>query len=153
MAYLEGAESLFAAAAEKALAAADCKTNDVDIIVTISSTGIATPSLEARVASRMEHARQLLSFLDALRPLHPGLGRFHFYDKRTKTALPADTLEACEAALQAGVVVWRTGRVDQTSYQQRFFVERRDGTWENPADGARFREDVHDVHRILQGSP
>jgi len=53
VAYLEGAGSLFVAAAEKALAAADCKTNDVDIIVTISSTGIATPSLEARVASRM----------------------------------------------------------------------------------------------------
>jgi alkylresorcinol/alkylpyrone synthase len=53
VAYLEGAGSLFVAAAEKALAAADCKTNDVDIIVTVSSTGIATPSLEARVASRM----------------------------------------------------------------------------------------------------
>jgi alkylresorcinol/alkylpyrone synthase len=53
VAYLEGAESLFVAAADKALAAADCKTNEVDIIVTISSTGIATPSLEARVASRM----------------------------------------------------------------------------------------------------
>jgi hypothetical protein len=81
-----------------------------------------------RVASRTELGRQLLSFLDALRPLHPGLGRFHAYDKRTRTASPADTLEACEAALQAGVVAWRTGRVDRTSYQQRFFAERREAS-------------------------
>jgi alkylresorcinol/alkylpyrone synthase len=52
-AYLAGAQDLFVAAAEKALDAADCAANDVDIIVTISSTGIATPSLEARVAGRM----------------------------------------------------------------------------------------------------
>jgi hypothetical protein len=81
-----------------------------------------------RVANRTALGRQLLSFLDALRPLHPGLGRFQYLDKRTKVASPADTLEACEAALQAGAVAWRTGRVDRTSYQQRFFVERRDGS-------------------------
>lgn len=52
-AYLEGAQALFVAAAEKALAKSGCGADEVDIVVTVSSTGIATPSLEARVASRM----------------------------------------------------------------------------------------------------
>jgi alkylresorcinol/alkylpyrone synthase len=52
-AYLEGAQDLFVAAADKAIAAAGCRAGDIDTIVTISSTGIATPSLEARVAGRM----------------------------------------------------------------------------------------------------
>ena len=52
-AYLEGAEALFVDAATKALANAGLKAADVDTIVTVSSTGIATPSLEARVAGRM----------------------------------------------------------------------------------------------------
>ena len=52
-AYLEGAQDLFVAAAEKAMDAAGCTASDVDTIVTISSTGIATPSLEARAASRL----------------------------------------------------------------------------------------------------
>ncbi|MGH1480802.1 MAG: type III polyketide synthase [Geminicoccales bacterium] len=52
-AYLEGAEALFIDAANNALEAADCKASDVDTIVTVSSTGIATPSLEARVAATM----------------------------------------------------------------------------------------------------
>jgi alkylresorcinol/alkylpyrone synthase len=52
-AYLEGAQDLFVAATEKALAAAGCRAGDIDTIVTVSSTGIATPSLEARVAGRM----------------------------------------------------------------------------------------------------
>jgi alkylresorcinol/alkylpyrone synthase len=52
-AYLEGAQDLFVAAAENALAASACRASDVDTIVTISSTGIATPSLEARVAGRL----------------------------------------------------------------------------------------------------
>jgi alkylresorcinol/alkylpyrone synthase len=52
-AYLEGAQELFVAAANKALAAAGCRAGDIDTIVTVSSTGIATPSLEARVAGRM----------------------------------------------------------------------------------------------------
>lgn len=52
-AYLDGAQDLFVDAATRALAAAGCQASDVDTIVTISSTGIATPSLEARVAGRM----------------------------------------------------------------------------------------------------
>lgn len=52
-AYLEGAHQLFVDAATKALDAANVGAADVDTVVTISSTGIATPSLEARVAARM----------------------------------------------------------------------------------------------------
>ena len=52
-AYLEGAEALFVDAATKALGTADLKAADIDTIVTVSSTGIATPSLEARAAKRM----------------------------------------------------------------------------------------------------
>jgi alkylresorcinol/alkylpyrone synthase len=52
-AYLEGAEDLFVAAAEKAMAAAGCHGCNIDTVVMISSTGIATPSLEARAAGRL----------------------------------------------------------------------------------------------------
>jgi alkylresorcinol/alkylpyrone synthase len=52
-AFLEGAEALFVDVAEKALADADLTGRDIDTIVTVTSTGIATPSLEARVARRM----------------------------------------------------------------------------------------------------
>jgi alkylresorcinol/alkylpyrone synthase len=51
--YIEAAEALFEQAAGKALNAAGVKAGDVDTIVTVSTTGIATPSLEARVAGRM----------------------------------------------------------------------------------------------------
>ncbi len=52
-AYLQGAADLFVDAATRALDAAGITAAEVDTIVTISSTGIATPSLEARVAGRM----------------------------------------------------------------------------------------------------
>jgi alkylresorcinol/alkylpyrone synthase len=52
-AYLESGSQLFIEAATKALDAAGLRGNQVDTVVTISSTGIATPSLEARVASRL----------------------------------------------------------------------------------------------------
>src|SRR5579863_5990371 len=52
-AYVEGACQLFVDAATRALDAAELHAAEVDTIVTISSTGVATPSLEARVASRM----------------------------------------------------------------------------------------------------
>lgn len=52
-AYLQGAADLFVEAATRALDAASLAAAEVDAIVTISSTGIATPSLEARVAGRM----------------------------------------------------------------------------------------------------
>jgi alkylresorcinol/alkylpyrone synthase len=52
-AYLEGATQLFFDAAKGALDAAGVCGAAVDTIVTVSSTGIATPSLEARVAGRL----------------------------------------------------------------------------------------------------
>ena len=52
-AFLDGAEALFIDAATRALAGAGLKAADIDTVVTVSSTGIATPSLEARVAQRM----------------------------------------------------------------------------------------------------
>ncbi|HEV2531543.1 type III polyketide synthase [Phenylobacterium sp.] len=51
--YLEGALDLFCDAAGKALAAAGLTGADVDVIVTASTTGVATPSLEARAMGRM----------------------------------------------------------------------------------------------------
>ncbi len=52
-AYLEGADALFVQATEKALARAKISARDVDVILTVSSTGIATPSIEARVGRRL----------------------------------------------------------------------------------------------------
>lgn len=51
--YLEEAEALWVEAAQGALARAGVAAGEVDGIVTVSTTGIATPSLEARVAGRM----------------------------------------------------------------------------------------------------
>jgi len=52
-AFLSGAELLFLDVAEKALAQANLTGGDIDTVVTVCSTGIATTSLEARVARRM----------------------------------------------------------------------------------------------------
>jgi alkylresorcinol/alkylpyrone synthase len=52
-AYLEGADALFVEATEKALARAKISAGEIDAIVTVSSTGIATPSIEARAARRL----------------------------------------------------------------------------------------------------
>jgi alkylresorcinol/alkylpyrone synthase len=52
-AYLDGALALFQAAAAAALARAGLDASDIDTIVTVSSTGIATPSLEARLLRPM----------------------------------------------------------------------------------------------------
>jgi alkylresorcinol/alkylpyrone synthase len=52
-AYLESGSQLFVDAAQRALAQAGLNADEVDTIVTVSSTGVATPSLEARVAGRM----------------------------------------------------------------------------------------------------
>ena len=52
-AYLDGASALFVQAARVALDRAGVAARDVDVIITVSSTGIATPSLEARVAAEM----------------------------------------------------------------------------------------------------
>jgi alkylresorcinol/alkylpyrone synthase len=52
-AYLEAAEALYIEAANKALEEAGVGADEIDALVTVSTTGIATPSLEARVAGRM----------------------------------------------------------------------------------------------------
>lgn len=51
--YLEAAEALYVEAAQRALDAAGVAAGEVDGLVTVSTTGIATPSIEARVAGRM----------------------------------------------------------------------------------------------------
>lgn len=51
--YLDVALDLFVTAANSALAQAGLEASDVDTIVTISSTGIATPSLEARAMAQI----------------------------------------------------------------------------------------------------
>jgi alkylresorcinol/alkylpyrone synthase len=52
-AYVEAALALFVEAASAALDEAGLTGGDVDVIVTVSSTGIATPTLEARAMSQM----------------------------------------------------------------------------------------------------
>lgn len=52
-AYLDGALQLFVTAARQALDEAGLRASDVDTVVTVSSTGIATPSLEARAMEPM----------------------------------------------------------------------------------------------------
>jgi alkylresorcinol/alkylpyrone synthase len=49
-AYLDGACALLVAAAQKALTAADLSG---DAVATVSSTGLATPGIDARVAKTM----------------------------------------------------------------------------------------------------
>jgi alkylresorcinol/alkylpyrone synthase len=64
-AYLEGAVDLFVEAANAALAAASLRASEIDTVVTVSSTGIATPSLEARAAAAMgfrSHIRRVPVF-------------------------------------------------------------------------------------------
>jgi alkylresorcinol/alkylpyrone synthase len=52
-AYQQGAVDLFVASAKRALDEAALKGSDVDVIVTVSSTGISTPSLEAHAMGAM----------------------------------------------------------------------------------------------------
>lgn len=53
-AYQEGATALFVAAARRALDDAHLKADQIDTIVTVSSTGIATPTLEARAMAMLD---------------------------------------------------------------------------------------------------
>ncbi|MCB8840457.1 type III polyketide synthase [Aurantimonas sp. VKM B-3413] len=52
-AYLDGATELFVKAATAALERAGVSAGEIDTVVTVSSTGIATPSLEARAHQAM----------------------------------------------------------------------------------------------------
>ena len=51
--YLDSAEKLFVAAAGKAIEQAGVSARDIDGIVAVSTTGIATPSLDARTHARL----------------------------------------------------------------------------------------------------
>ena len=51
--YLEAAEALFEEAASTAIEQAGLRPDQIDGVVTVSTTGIATPSLEARVGPRL----------------------------------------------------------------------------------------------------
>jgi alkylresorcinol/alkylpyrone synthase len=52
-AYLETATDLFTKVAQEAIDKAGLTAADIDTVVTVSSTGIATPSLEARAAEKL----------------------------------------------------------------------------------------------------
>lgn len=52
-AFLDGAEALFRTAAAAAMSQAGIEARQVDTIVMVSSTGVATPSIEARVMAGM----------------------------------------------------------------------------------------------------
>ena len=58
-AYMAGARALFIAAATDALQAAGIAADQVDTIVTVSSTGIATPTLEAQAHREMGFRRDV----------------------------------------------------------------------------------------------
>lgn len=51
--YLSSAEDLFVEAAQAAIDRSGLRADDIDGVVTVSTTGIATPSLEARAAARV----------------------------------------------------------------------------------------------------
>ena len=57
--YLENAVELFEQTAGAALAEAGLAPSDIDIIVTVSTTGIATPSLDALLMERMAFRRDV----------------------------------------------------------------------------------------------
>lgn len=57
--FLENAVELLAEAAEKALAEAGLGAQDIDAIVTICSTGVATPALDARLMEVMDFRRDV----------------------------------------------------------------------------------------------
>jgi len=52
-AFLEGAEALFIDVARKAIERAELRADEIDTVVTVCSTGIATPTLEARIAGKI----------------------------------------------------------------------------------------------------
>jgi len=72
-------------------------------------------------------ARQISTFLAELAPIHPGLGRFLFEDKRSGKLTPVTSEADCEEALVQKTVRWKTGATERISYQPRFFVDRKAG--------------------------
>ena len=121
-AFLEGAEALFVDVARKALASADLSAGDVDTVVTICSTGIATPTLEARVASAHGLSRRRL----ARAGVWAGMRRRRIgpVDCRAAGAIAARHQRAAgrDRALHARGAPRRT---DQGQYRRRQPVRRR----------------------------
>ena len=58
-AYLKGATQLFIDATKKALEDSGMSAEEIDVIVTVSSTGIATPTLEARAMAELNFRRDV----------------------------------------------------------------------------------------------
>lgn len=59
-AFMTGAKAMFIEAAQRALEDAGWAGADVDCVVTVTSTGIATPSLEAQAFSEMEFREDIM---------------------------------------------------------------------------------------------
>lgn len=59
-AYLTAAAALFRQATRGALDDAGCKADEIDVVITVSSTGIATPSLDAVCAGELGFRRDIL---------------------------------------------------------------------------------------------
>ena len=57
--YLENAVALLKEATAECLAAANVQAGDIDLIVTVSTTGIATPSLDARLMTELPFRRDV----------------------------------------------------------------------------------------------
>jgi alkylresorcinol/alkylpyrone synthase len=57
--FLENATALLAEAARKALAQANLEPGDIDTLVTVCSTGVATPALDARLMGVMDFRRDV----------------------------------------------------------------------------------------------
>ncbi|MEP7120509.1 MAG: Imm52 family immunity protein [Byssovorax sp.] len=71
-------------------------------------------------------AGQVAAFLAELATIHPGFARFVYEDGQRKL-VPVKSEDDCAAALAQRTVRWKTGEVLQTSYQPRFFVDRKAG--------------------------
>ena len=57
--YMDAATALFVAVAQDALATAGWRADEVDVVVTVSSTGVATPTLEAQAFRQMGFRRDI----------------------------------------------------------------------------------------------
>lgn len=71
-------------------------------------------------------AAQIATFLKDIAPLHPGLARFGYENAQGKLT-PVTSDDDCAAAIEQRTVRWKTGDVLRTSYEPRFFVDRKAG--------------------------
>lgn len=90
-AYVESASELFIKTARKAIDRAGISARDVDVVVTVSSTGIATPGIEARVGPELG--------------LRPGVMRVPVFGRGCAGGVSGLTLGARLARAEPGEVV------------------------------------------------